>query len=199
MLLRRLFSRNEGYACHVRILAFGLLVAPFWTFSARADDIFGTASSFTVLGASTVTNTGVTVVNGNLGVAPGLAVTGFPPGIVTPPGVIQAGNAVATQAEIDANTAYKSLAGLTATANLTGVDLGGLLLTPGVYRFDSSAQLTGTLTLNAEGLANAYWVFEIGSTLTTASASAVDIINPGCNDGLFWQVGSSATLGTTTA
>jgi hypothetical protein len=176
----------------MRFLAFGLLFA-FGAAGAHAG-IIGTASSFGVLAGSTVTNTGTTVVNGNVGVSPGSAITGFPPGIVIPTGVIDAGNAVAATAESDLNTGYNTLAGLAVNSNLTGEDLGGLILTPGVYQFDSSAQLTGTLTLNAEGLANAYWVFQIGSTLTTASASAVNIINGGPNEGLFWQVGSSATL-----
>jgi type VI secretion system secreted protein VgrG len=170
---------------------------------AMADPILGTAESFAVLAGSTVTNTGNTVVTGNLGVSPGLAITGFPPGIVTPPSTTYAGGAVALQAESDLTTAYNALAGLTANHDLTGQDLGGLTLLPGVYKFDSSAQLTGTLTLNAQGNANAFWVFQIGSALTTASASAVTMINPGpsngANDGVFWQIGSSATLGTTTA
>jgi type VI secretion system secreted protein VgrG len=117
---------------------------------------------------------------------------------VTAPGTIHDQDAVAQQAQVDLTTAYNSLAGASVTKVLTGTNLGGLTLTPGVYFFATSAQLTGTLTLNAEGQANATWVFQIGSTLTTASNSVVSIINPGSNDGLFWQVGSSATLGTTT-
>jgi type VI secretion system secreted protein VgrG len=85
------------------------------------------------------------------------------------------------------------------TEILTGTNLGALILTPGVYEFASSAQLTGTLTLNGEGNNNALWVFLIGSTLTTASGSSVNVIGSGSNDGIFWDVGSSATLGTTTA
>ena len=95
----------------MRALRFGLLVAPFWIVGAYAD-ILGTAGSFAVLAGSTVTNTGPSVVNGNLGVSPGLAVTGFPPGIVNPPGIIHAGDAVAMQAQNDLVTAYNSLAGL---------------------------------------------------------------------------------------
>jgi hypothetical protein len=182
----------------MKILSFALLVTPFWTPGAYAD-ILGSASSFAVLGGSTVTNTGSSVVNGNLGVSPGPAVTGFPPGLVNAPGAIHAGDAVAAQAQVDLTTAYNGLAGLTVNHNYSGTDLGLLTLKSGVYEFDSSAQLTGTLTLDAQGMANQYWVFLIGSTLTTASASAVNIINGGSNEGLFWQVGSSATLGTTTA
>src|SRR5271157_1301779 len=170
---------------------------------AKAASILGSAESFAVLGGSTVTNTHPTTVGGDLGVWPGTAVVGFPPGIVTG-GTIHAGDAVAQQAQIDNTTAYNGLASMpfNSTNNLSGQDLGGLTLTSGVYHFDSSAQLTGKLTLDAQGNNNAFWVFQIGSTLTTASASAVNIINVGSNggsdDGLFWKVGSSATLGTTT-
>jgi hypothetical protein len=165
--------------------------------SARAD-LLGTAANFAVLAGSTVTNTGSTTISGNLGVWAGTAVTGFPPGVVVPPSVIHAGDAVAQLAQNDNTTAYNTLAGLPFVENLTGQDLGGLVLTPGVYHFDSSAQLTGTLTLNAEGSDNALFVFQIGSTLTTASSSDVQVINGGPGDGVFWQVGSSATLGTST-
>jgi len=156
-------------------------------------------SSFAVLGGSTVTNTATpTTVNGNLGVSPGSAVTGFPPGIVTG-GTIHAGDAVAAQAQSDLTTTYVNLANTACNTDLTGQDLGGKTLTPGVYCFSTSAQLTGTLTLDAQGNPNAVFVFKIGSTLTTASASSVLLINGGSSCGVFWQVGSSATLGTGTA
>ncbi len=103
------------------------------------------------------------------------------------------------QAQADALTAYNVLAGLPSNANLTGMNLGGLTLLPGVYTFNSSALLNGTLTLNFQGLSNQNIVFQIGSTLTTGSASSVLVINAGHNDNVFWQVGSSATLGTTTS
>lgn len=158
----------------------------------------GTAQKFAVLGGSTVTNTGSSVIMGDLGVSPGSAITGFPPGTVVPPGTIHAADAVASLAQSDATTSYNVLAGLTPTLNLTGQDLGGKTLVPGVYRFDSSAQLTGTLTLNSLGNPDALFVFQIGSTLTTASNAAV-VINGGNDCNTFWQIGSSATLGTTTA
>lgn len=145
-----------------------------------------------------MTNTGPTIVTGNLGVAPGSAITGFPPGVVVG-GTIHAGNAVALQAQADATAAYNNLAGQACDTDLTGQDLGGLTLIPAVYCFSSSAQLTGILTLDAQGDPNAVWAFQIGSTITTASASSVLIINGGDACNLFWQVGSSATLGTTTA
>ena len=159
--------------------------------------LLGTAGSFAVLGGSTVTNTGATVVHGNLGLAPGLAVTGFPPGLVVD-GTIHAGDEVALAAQRDTTAAYVELAGLAPTADLTGQDLGGLRLEPGVYRFASSAQLTGTLTLDALGDPDAAFVFQIGSTLTTASNAEVVVIGGVAACNVFWQVGSSATLGTTT-
>lgn len=160
---------------------------------------WGQLSSFAVLGGSTVTNTATpTTVNGNLGVSPGSAVTGFPPGIVTG-GTIHAADAVAAQAQTDLTTTYNNLANTACSADLTGQDLGGKTLTPGVYCFSTSAQLTGTLTLDAQGNPNAVFIFKIGSTLTTASASSVLLINGGSSCGVFWQVGSSATLGTGTA
>ena len=156
----------------------------------------GAAGSFGVVGASTVTNTGPTIVNGDLGLSPGTSVTGFPPGIVT--GTIHVANPQAVAAQNAITTAYNQLAGQACNVNLTGIDLGGLTLTPGVYCFSSSAQLTGTLTLNGLGNPGSVWVFQIGSTLTTASGSSVNFINGGQSCGAFWQVGSSATLGTNT-
>ncbi|HSY48883.1 MAG TPA: ice-binding family protein [Thermoanaerobaculia bacterium] len=164
---------------------------------ASAQISLGTAQNFGVLGGSTVTNTGATTVNGNVGVSPGSAVTGFPPGTVVG-GAIHNNDAVAMQAQNDLTTAYNNIATTPCTVDLTGQNLGGLTLTPGVYCFSTSAQLTGALTLDALGNANALFLFKIGSTLTTASASSVAVINNGgssCNK-VFWQVGSSATLGT---
>ena len=146
----------------------------------RDQTILGTAMSFAVLGASTVTNTGATTVYGDLGVTPGLEVTGFPPGLVAG-GTIHSGDAVALQAQSDASTAYDGLAGQAFTEDLSNQDLGEMVLTPGVYRFSSSAQLTGELTLDAQGDSAAVFVFQIGSTLTTATNSSVAVIN-GTND-----------------
>jgi uncharacterized repeat protein (TIGR01451 family) len=158
----------------------------------------GTAQSFAVLGGSTVTNTGSTIVAGDLGIWPGLAVTGFPPGLVTPPGTIHAGDATASSAQSAVTAAYNDLAGQPCDTDLTGQDLGGLTLTPGTYCFSTSAQLTGTLTLDAQGDSNAVFVIKTGSTLTTASGASVALINSAQSCNMFWQVGSSATLGTNT-
>jgi Ice-binding-like len=162
----------------------------------------GTAGTFSVLAGSTVTNTGPTVVSGDagnggdLGVSPGSAVTGFPPGTVNPPGTIHVTDAVASNAQADLTIAYNTAAGLPCDQNLSGQDLGGLTLTTGVYCFDSSAFLTGTLTLDAEGNPDAVFIFQMGSTLITASNSTVAFVNGGQACHVFWQVGSSATLGT---
>ena len=174
----------------------GITGLALWPHGAQAAAVdLGTAAAFGVLGASTVTNTGSSVIDGDVGVSPGTAITGFPPGSYT--GTEYAGDAVAATAQADAAIAYNAAAGLAPTV-LTGTDLGGLTLTPGVYSFSSSAQLTGTLTLNGEGDPNAVFIFQIGSTLTTASASDVNLINGASGANVFWQVGSSATLGTTT-
>ncbi len=156
-------------------------------------------SSFGVLAGSTITNTGSSVINGNIGVSPGTAIVGFPPGIVTAPYAIHANDGVAVQAQIDLVTRYNSLAGAPATVNLTGQDLGGLLLTSGVYSYDAAAQLTGTVTLDGQGNPNSRFVFNVGSALTTASASAVQLINGAQGANVFFVIGSSATLGTGTA
>jgi len=164
--------------------------------SAQSTYTLGNAASFSVLAATTVTNTGVTVITGNVGVSPGTSITGFPPGIVNSPSTIYSAGTVPANAETDALTAYTFAVAQAPTTVLTGQDLGGKTLTPGVYFFLSSAQLTGTLTLDAQGDPNAFFFFQIGSTLTTASNSKVLYINgvQPCN--VVWAVGSSATLGT---
>ena len=180
------------------VVAVALLagVSPMAALAATAPSL-GAAASFAVLGASTVTCTGASVITGDVGVWPGSAITGFPPCTLT--GTLQAGNGVAKQAHNDATTAYNALAGASCGTDLTSQDLGGLTLSPGVYCFSSSAQLTGTLNLNSS---SGIYIFQIGSTLTTASGSSVLISNAqpcDASTNVFWQVGSSATLGTTTA
>lgn len=173
----------------------GLMLATSATPSyAQAPPPLGTLVNFSVVAGTTITNTGTSVLFGNIAVSPGAAVVGFPPGVVT--GTIHAADAVALQAQSDLSAAYLSLLGRPTTVNLTGQNLGGLVLIPGVYNFANSAQLTGTLTLNALGNPNAVFIFNIGSTLTTASASNVVLINGAQGGNVFWRVGSSATLGT---
>ena len=165
--------------------------------SAVSSPSLGTAGYFAVLGSSTVTNTGPTNVTGDLGVSPGTAVTGFPPGVMN--GTIHGGDSVALQAQHDASFAYTNIAGQPCTGNLTGQDLGGKTLTPGVYCFASSAFLTGQLTLDGQGNPNSVFIFQMGSTLITASNASVVLINGAKVCNIFWQVGSSATLGTYTS
>ena len=156
----------------------------------------GTAQGFGVLGASTVTNTGATTVTGNVGSSSlASSIVGFPPGAVAQ-GAIHAGDAAAAQAQADLTVAYVTAAAMPCGVDLTGRNLGGLTLTPGVYCFSSSAQLTGTLTLDMQDNPDALFVFRIGSTLTTASGSTVTAINGSLCDKAYWQIGSSATLGT---
>lgn len=163
------------------------------TFSAAA---MGTEQRFAVLGGSAVTNTGSSVITGDLGLHPGTAITGFPPGLVT--GETHAADAVALQAQTDTTATYIDLAGQACNTTVSA-DLGGNTLTPGVYCSASSMGLTGAVTLDAGGDPSAVWVFQMGSTLTTASNSSVVLTNGADPCNVFWQVGSSATLGTTTS
>jgi hypothetical protein len=173
-----------------------LAIAGMWPMAAQAATApsLGTAAGFAVLGASTVTCTGPSsVIVGDVGVSPGTSITGFQ----TPCTGTLAAAAVAAQAQSDALLAYNDLVGATCPAanNLTGTDLGTLTLKPGVYGFDSSAQLTGTLTLSGAGV----YIFQIVSTITTGTNSSVVMASGAVCGNVFWQVGSSATLGTGTA
>lgn len=176
------------------LLALACVAGPAWAQTVP----LGTAASFGVLGGSAVTNTGATIINANLGISPNGAssVTGFPPGIVL--GTTHFADAVALQAQNDVTTAYNTLAGRACGTTISG-DLGGSTRLPGVYCSASSIGLTGTVTLDAQGDPNAVFIFQVGSTLTTASASRVLLINGASSCNVFFQVGSSATLGTGTA
>lgn len=165
---------------------------------ARADFIgLKSAQSFAVLGGTGVTNTGPTTIRGDLGLYPGTALGGPTPPVVIG-GTVHLGDEAAHQAQLDALAAWNSLGGLTATHTLTGQDLGERTLTPGVYYYGSSAQLTGKLTLDGQNQAAPQFVFQIGSTLTTASYSSIALTNGAYGGNVFFQVGSSATLGTYT-
>lgn len=159
-----------------------------------------TVDTFGVLAGSTVTNSGPTVVIGNLGVSPGTAITGFAgiapggPGVVS--GTINSANGLAAQAQNELTAAYNAAAGAASTG-VASADLGGQTLFAGVYTNATSIGLTGTLTLDAQGNPNAQFIFQMGSTLTTASSSTVLLINGAQASNVFWKVGSSASLGTT--
>lgn len=171
-----------------------------WAMDAQATATnvnLGTASSFAVLGGATVTNAGASSIHGDLGAWSGTAITGFPPGTVTG-GAIHAGDPVAMQAHDDLITAYDFAAAETGATDLSGQNLGGLTLTPGVYDFSSSALLTGTLTLDDLGNPGAVFVFQIGGALTTTGASSV-VVTSGQDDDVYFQVGSSATIGAGTS
>lgn len=151
------------------------------------------AAQFTVIAASSVSNTGPTVINGNLAMSPSISLTGFnPPGVIH--GVTKLGNGIALHAQKDLTSAYNYLKSAPVTAQMTGVDLAGKTLGPGVYKFDSAAGIdmsAGILTLSGAGT----YIFQIGSALKTSANSEIRLINGAKAGCIFWQVGSSATLG----
>jgi uncharacterized repeat protein (TIGR01451 family) len=162
--------------------------------AATAPVPLGTAANYAVLAGSTVTNTGPTTVNGDLGLSPGTSVTGFPPGQVN--GAIHVADSAASQAQTDLTAAYNDAAARPVTATIP-VELGGTTVTPGVYGSAAGTfGITGTLTLDAQGDPDAVFIFEAASTLITAAASNVNLANGARASNVFWVVGSSATLGT---
>jgi hypothetical protein len=160
---------------------------------AATDPGLASAGNFAVLAGTTVTNTGPSWITGEVGVAPGTAIVGFPPGTSGPQ---HAGDSVATTAQTDLTAAYTNAAAqpCPGTNNFTGVNLGGKNLVPGVYCQTTAPSLTGTLTLNGSGI----YIFQIGSTLVTASGARVVLIGGAQPCQIFWQVGSSATIATST-
>jgi hypothetical protein len=180
----RAFTVAAAFACAVLLCT-----------ASRADAqsyLGGNLRPFAILGSTTVTCTGASVVTGDVGVSPGAAVVGFPVPC-TDIGTIHAANATAAAAQSDLTTAFGTLGAQSCGLDLSGTDLGGLTLTPGIYCFSSSAFLTGTLTLNGQGNPSSVWVFQTGSTLVTAGNVA--FINSGNPCGVQWRVGSSATIG----
>jgi len=173
-----------------------------WTFTTavaacQATVPMNSAATFEILAGSTVTNTGPTIIaGGDLGLSPGSAVTGFPPGALTSPAVMHVTDPIAAQAQLDLTTAYNYAAGVQGAVVLPG-DMSGLTFTPGVYKTSSTVMLSaGNLTLDAQGNANAVFIFQVGSTLTTLGSTQVILAGSAQAKNIFWQVGSSATLGT---
>jgi hypothetical protein len=172
-----------------------------WSFS-TADGVVvvpiqpvSSLGTFEILAGSTVTNTGATSVTGDLGVSPGTAVTGFPPGILT--GTLHAGDPTAAQAQLALTAAYNDAAGRSVGAIGVAGNLGGRTLAPGVYKSTSSLEISsGDLTLDAKGNADAVFIFEMASTLTTTTGRKVILAGGARAANIIWQVGSSATLGT---
>jgi|HubBroStandDraft_2_1064218.scaffolds.fasta_scaffold01749_3 hypothetical protein len=152
-----------------------------------------TSNTFAVLGASTVTSTGLTLLNGDLGLSPGTSITGFPPGIVN--GSIDAGTPVAAQAQMDMTRAYNHIVAMK-NPTLLPADIGGTTIAPGLYDAPTTLGITGTVTLDGQNHADSYFVFQIPSTLTTSVDSSVTLTNKANACNIFWQVGSSATLNT---
>ena len=192
--------RRRGYAwlAVVPVAAAGaiaLFIASQPALAETAPVGLGTAGSFAVLAGTTVTNTGPSTISGDLGVSPGTAVTGFPPGIVSN-GTIHSADGVAAGAQSDLTTGYNDAAGRSPTANVPAFIGAGQTLAPGVYKASSSLDVGGSLTLDAGGDPNAVFIFQAPSTLITDSASSVILTNGAQACNVFWQVGSSATLGT---
>lgn len=177
------------------------LAADFtWSFTTGACSMetvsLGSAANFAVLAGSTVTSTGPTAVTGDLGVSPGTAVVGFPPGSVT--GSQFAGGPVAAQGIADLTTAYNDAAGRSLCAVTVAGNLGGQTLTPGLYKSTSSLAISsGDLTLDAQGDGDAVFIFQTASTLTTTAGRQVTLTNGANAANVFWQVGTSVTLGST--
>jgi hypothetical protein len=157
----------------------------------------GSTSTLAVIAGSGITSTGATVITGDIGLSPGSSIGGFPPGILN--GTQHINDDLATQAKLDLTAAYNDLAGRTSTdiVTLSG-NIGGLTLTPGLYKSTSSLAISsGDLTFDAQGNANAVFIIQIASTLTTTSGRQVVLSGGALASNIFWQVGTSATFGTT--
>lgn len=196
-------KKSKTFVAITATLTAGSVLVATSAFGANQATVnLGTASTYAVLAGSTVTNTGATTFSGSaggdLGLSPGTSITGAGPGAnaITKTGTTHATDAAAAQAQLDLTTAYNDAAGRSVTSTPASGALGGLTLVSGTYNSASTLDLTGTLTLDAQGDPTAVWVFQAGSTLITASGSSVSLINGAQACNVFWQVGSSATLGT---
>lgn len=163
------------------------------TIAVNSCPTLGRAASFGVLGASTVTNTGSSSISVDLGLYPGTSVTGFPPGTVS--GTQQVANTAAQNAQIDAQSAFTALNNLTPIGSL-GADIGETTITPGIYNVSSSLTVTGTVVLDGQGNSNSVFIFQIPSTFILSTGAQVSLINGAQAGNVYWIVGSSATLGT---
>jgi hypothetical protein len=165
-------------------------------FGAAAINL-GAATPDAVVAGTTITNTGSSVISGDISLSPGTSIVGFPPG--TASGTTDAADATSLAAQTSATAAYGVAASATPFTTVAGGTVGGLTLSPGVYESASAMQLTGPLTLNGGGDPSAVFIFQAGSTLVTASGASVVLENGAQACNVFWQVGSSATLGSTTS
>ena len=155
------------------------------------------SSNLAILAGSAISNTGATIITGDMGLSPGTSVGGFPPGILN--GTLHINDAIANQAKLDLTAAYNDAAGRTSTdiVTLSG-NIGGLTLTPGLYKSTSTLAISsGDLTFDAKGNPNAVFIIQIASSLTTTSGRKVILSGGALASRIFWQVGSSATFGTT--
>jgi hypothetical protein len=197
-MTHRSVPRRLGATTLIAFVTTALLMGGVATAAIVPTVLLGTSANYSVLGGSTVTNTGNSTLNASLGLSPGTSITGFPPGTVG--GTIDNANAAAAQAQIALTAAYVDAAGRILNGTTTA-ELGGLILVGGVYAGPSKSplSLTGNLTLDGAGDPNSVFIFQTNSTLTTASGSSVTLINGAQQCNVFWQVGSSATLGTGSA
>jgi hypothetical protein len=201
ILLRRFTQSNEVNKMRRSLLSVSLaaLVVLIWPATALANVLvpLATAGNYAVIAGTTVTNTGPTWITGQVALSPGTSVTGFPPG-TSGHQDIGPSNGAANQAKLDLTTAYLNAAGQTPFSVLP-TELGGRTLNRGTYR-QGTAGLTGTLVLNGQGSTNGVWIFQIASTLITGASSGarVQLINGAQPCDVFWQVGSSATIGVST-
>lgn len=197
-------SASKAKCTLLSLLAVMPLLSVFSPTDAAATPILGSAQSFAVLGHEAVTNAhqapnAATTIFGNVGVTPGSSITGFNPDATVSGGTIHNNDGVAQSALADATAAYITLSGMAMTADYTGYDLGDAghaTLTPGVYNFSSTATLSGDLTLDFNNVSNTDFVFNVGTALTSASGSRVRVINGNSTNGVYWRVGSTATLGS---
>ena len=194
--------RNKYFPASLLVIAAFFFAVSTQSTSAQSIPPLGNAQSFAALAGTTLTATGPVVISGNVGVSPGSAVIGFPPGVVQNGQIFTGAGSAAGPAQASALTAYNNLKGQACPAanNLTGKILGQtqLSVSPGVYCFDTSVQLNAIFTLNDGGDPNAIFIFQIGTTLTTASSSQVLMSSGGRGNNVYWQVGTSATIGTST-